>query len=136
MMTLTRKNKVLSEVIKMHEQNQTSQTYTNLFPGSSSPPRPQPSGPPPPKETQTSHSQCQPSPFCQNSPPLLYQPYTCSCLAWHCCFRKSQYFDKRLNHTDFSLTETLNNKVDKLQDELVDIVNRIEKLAENKTSQN
>ena len=119
---LEKRVKIMSEVIKMHEQNRVSQSYSNLFPGSS-----------PPASTSVN-----------TSPNLSYQPctqpqhchlqttpscYINSCAATrhcHCALTKSGSNDID-NNVQADLKE-LKMSVNRLQGEIVDVVDKLEAL--------
>ena len=117
----------MSDVIKMHEERQTTQGYNNMFPGSNPPPPSYSPGQP----CQTSAQHCHHlSQHCLQNPQFpcsyhfpQYRPIS------NCCYQ--------IRNSDLSTSEHLQNAekmkvleaaIEKLKEEIVDIVNTIEKL--------
>ena len=139
---LKRKNGILSEVIKMHEQRETNRAYSSLFPGTHSPPHTAPE-----QQRQPHKPYCQPSCHTLCCPPPSHRQHQ----HYHCqtcqgCYSESvQGHPTTLPHCNstkdnasppplplqesLKLLTELSEKVAKLQDEVVDIVNKVEVLC-------
>ena len=125
----------MTDVIKMYEQKQTSDSYTSLFPGYAPPHIPNPAkDPPSSKPTQAVHH-----PSC---PPSQYQYHQLPCQAHICpCYVKNSCYCEAMDQNAGKLVKQqeaqiklLMNAINKLQGEVVDIVNNVEKLATSKGS--
>ena len=117
---LERKVKIMTDVIKMYEQRDATNAYKETLPDTAMPHR----------SNQQSHqlSQCQCHLCNHHSPPpcsCFHLPRNC-CLSQHCGYQEGGK-SSTLNHVESSdLYTELKATVAKLQDEIVDIVNKFE----------
>ena len=113
----------------MHEENRVSQSYNTLFPGSSAP-KPHTSAAP---EFSSNLHTCErplPNQPCQSSPMSHHCQtlYSCHC---HSFARPSNCHQAISKPVDVNARiEKLNDSIDKLQGELVDVVDKLEKLSD------
>ena len=122
---LERKVKIMTEVIKMHEERETSNAYKNTFPESALPSHSsQPSHHPP-------RPQCHlyPCSHLWNHHPPTHPHSPCSSVPLNCCHSQQGGWqeERHANSRDSNdLYKELKDKVTKLEDEIVDIVNKID----------
>ena len=120
----------MSEVIKMHEQNQASQSYKTLFPGSTHPASSSMNSSPPQDPCSHVHTHsCQPSTQPQYC--YLQTHLSCHCTSHpiprycHCTIVGPENND--IDNVKADLQE-LKTTFGKLQDEMVDVVDKIDSL--------
>ena len=123
---LERKVKVMKEVITMHEQRQTSGSYTSLFPGAAPPPITHPTEQ---SSFQSDHIPRIPSQqsCCHPLPPCQAWPSHCLAQSHCCCTQRSPHRNSRQGDHEMEIKE-LKAAVDKVQGELVDVIDKLEGL--------
>ena len=121
---LERKINVMNEVIKMHQQRQTSQTFVNDFPHLAKPPN----------TRQQPPVGCQ----CHHGSHHLPSYHACGvsnnkcCFFPNCCCQTGQTSFSAFNDPHNDLMSVVKN----MQDEIVDIVNKIDKITANDDKSN
>ena len=115
---LEKRNKILADVIKMHEKTQTAHAYTSLFPESMPPASS-------PRITTCSTNPCHSSrvPPCSHS--SMVTPHHCCCMATpHYCTRSSE----KGNYSLEKSVEQLKASVESMQCDIIDVIEQLEKI--------